>query len=65
MELEEPEEIPTKCIVYSAQVRIFIEISNEKVNVQATIKSIDFSGRSDSRSIKTILNHISPRKMVK
>jgi len=35
-----------------------------KVEVKCTIKYIDFEGRSDGRSIKTILAHVAPRKMV-
>lgn len=49
----EEEAVPTKCITVE-----------RKVEVKCTIKYIDFEGRSDGRSIKTILAHVAPRKMV-
>jgi len=49
----EVEATPTKYIKY-----------NQKVEVKCPIKYIDFEGRSDGRSIKTILGHVAPRKMI-
>jgi cleavage and polyadenylation specificity factor subunit 2 len=44
---------PTKCIV---------ETINFAINCQ--IRYVDFEGRSDGRSMKQILNHVAPRKVV-
>jgi hypothetical protein len=48
-----PPEIPTKCI-----------FRNIEVEINCTIKYIDFEGRSDGRSIKKIVARVNPRKMV-
>jgi cleavage and polyadenylation specificity factor subunit 2 len=53
MEVEEKVQIPTKCIRETL-----------KVSVQCNIEYIDFEGRSDGRSIKKILSHVQPRKLV-
>jgi len=56
MEVEEEKEkvaVPTKCIRETL-----------KVAVQCNIEYIDFEGRSDGRSIKKILSHVQPRKLV-
>lgn len=39
--------------------------TDRKVEIKCKIKLIDFEGRSDARSIKTILAHVAPRKMVR
>jgi cleavage and polyadenylation specificity factor subunit 2 len=56
MEVEEKPQapvIPTKCIVETL-----------KVSIQCRIEYIDFEGRSDGRSIKKILSHVQPRKLI-
>jgi len=53
MEDEPEEEPPTKSI------RQKYELS-----INCTIQYIDFEGRSDGRSIKKILNHVQPRKLI-
>lgn len=53
MEIEEETKIPTKIVT-----------TKINVNVQCVIKYIDFEGRADGRSIKTILTHVAPRKLV-
>jgi cleavage and polyadenylation specificity factor subunit 2 len=45
--------IPSKCISLDVKVR-----------VQCQIHYIDFEGLSDGKSIKTILQHISPKKLI-
>jgi len=47
------DKLPTKSIPFDHELQI-----------RAPIKFIDFEGRSDGRSIKAILAHVSPRKMV-
>jgi len=46
-------EVPTK-----------FEQTTRMVNVRCDVKYVDFEGRSDGRSIKTIIQHVSPRKMI-
>jgi len=58
MEIEEttkapPPEAPTKCV-----------FRNIEVEVNCAIKYIDFEGRSDGRSIKKIITHVNPRKLI-
>jgi cleavage and polyadenylation specificity factor subunit 2 len=56
MEVEEEKEkvvVPTKCIRETL-----------KVSVQCNIEYIDFEGRSEGKSIKKILSHVQPRKLV-
>lgn len=48
-----PEEIPSKIIVKNIDLEINLEV-----------KYIDFEGRSDGRSIKKIINHVNPRKLI-
>ncbi|KAL6051558.1 cleavage and polyadenylation specificity factor subunit 2 [Balamuthia mandrillaris] len=45
--------VPTKCI----------EV-NVSISLNCAIKYIDFEGRSDGRSIKAILSHVAPRKVI-
>jgi len=49
----ETETKPTKCIQTPTTIQ-----------VNCTLKYIDFEGRSDGRSIKTILQHVAPRKLI-
>eukprot|EP01112_Ceratiomyxa_fruticulosa_P013936 TRINITY_DN3952_c0_g1_i2.p1 TRINITY_DN3952_c0_g1~~TRINITY_DN3952_c0_g1_i2.p1 ORF type:complete len:765 (-),score=147.43 TRINITY_DN3952_c0_g1_i2:128-2422(-) len=51
--IEEDLKKPSKCIVNTVNVKI-----------KAPVKYIDFEGRSDGRSIKTIITHIKPRKLI-
>jgi len=53
MEVEEEKVIPTKCIRETL-----------KISAQCNIEYIDFEGRSEGRSIKKILSHVQPRKLV-
>jgi len=45
--------VPTKCIQVPTELK-----------VNCVIKYIDFEGRSDGRSIKNILQHVAPRKLI-
>eukprot|EP01126_Amoeba_proteus_P040381 TRINITY_DN4306_c0_g1_i2.p1 TRINITY_DN4306_c0_g1~~TRINITY_DN4306_c0_g1_i2.p1 ORF type:complete len:322 (-),score=68.84 TRINITY_DN4306_c0_g1_i2:175-1140(-) len=47
------EDIPTKCVLQTV-----------KVTILCGIQYIDFEGRSDGRSVKKILSHVQPRKLV-
>eukprot|EP01119_Soliformovum_irregulare_P022802 TRINITY_DN7866_c0_g1_i1.p1 TRINITY_DN7866_c0_g1~~TRINITY_DN7866_c0_g1_i1.p1 ORF type:complete len:717 (-),score=229.90 TRINITY_DN7866_c0_g1_i1:43-2193(-) len=55
MEIDEPkiEDNPTKCIEIVKSLKLACQI-----------KYVDFEGRSDGRSIKTILQHVAPRKLI-
>jgi len=37
---------------------------NMTVDIKCAIKYIDFEGRSDGKSIRTILSHVAPRKLI-
>jgi cleavage and polyadenylation specificity factor subunit 2 len=41
-----------------------VETREAAVTVAASVHVIDFDGRSDGRSIKTILSHVAPRKLI-
>jgi hypothetical protein len=49
----QPPEIPTKCVFKMIDLEVNCEI-----------KYIDFEGRSDGRSVKKIIAHVNPRKLV-
>ena len=55
MDLEDPLEnrTPTKCISWDADVQI-----------RASILSLDYSGRSDGLSMKKIVEHVEPRRLI-
>lgn len=53
VDLEPEEENPTKCIV-----------QEKHVDIKCHVVFIDFEGRSDGRSLKTILQHVAPRKLI-
>ena len=53
---------PHSNVVQTPTKTIVMEVT---LNPACTVKYIDFEGRSDGRSIKTILDHVSPRKIVR
>jgi len=53
MDIEEEEELPTKCLSSTITLPILCEIDY-----------IDFEGRSDGRSIKKIISHVEPRQLI-
>ena len=52
-EEEEEPEVPSKYISYDTMLE-----------VRCTVKYLDFEGLSDGKSVKTILQHVAPKKLV-
>merc|ERR1712071_636395 len=41
-----------------------VVVEDITVNVECSVAYIDFEGRSDGKSIRTILSHVSPRRLI-